>query len=58
MRVGHEPDEDARLERLGRDHPSDREQLKTRVRARLLADGEGRISYGAWANVVKGRVPD
>jgi hypothetical protein len=22
MRVGHEPDEDARLERLGRDHPN------------------------------------
>ena len=37
---------------------SDREQLKTRVRARLLADGEGRISYSAWANAVKGRVPD
>jgi hypothetical protein len=37
---------------------SDREQLKTRARARLLADGEGRIRYGAWANAVKGRVPD
>jgi ubiquinone/menaquinone biosynthesis C-methylase UbiE len=35
---------------------SDREQLKTRVRARLLADGAGRIPYGARANAVKGRV--
>jgi hypothetical protein len=38
--------------------PSDREQLKARVRARLPADGEGRITYGAWANAVKGRVPE
>ncbi len=37
---------------------SDREQLKTRVRARLPADGAGRITYGAWANAVKGRVPE
>ena len=37
--------------------PSDRDQLKTRVRARLPADGAGRITYGAWANAVKGRVP-
>jgi ubiquinone/menaquinone biosynthesis C-methylase UbiE len=36
----------------------DREQLKARVRARLLADGTGRITYGAWANAVKGRVPE
>jgi SAM-dependent methyltransferase len=36
---------------------SDREQLKTRVRARLPADSTGRITYGAWANAVKGRVP-
>ena len=31
---------------------SDRDQLKTRVRARLPADGAGRITYGAWANAV------
>jgi ubiquinone/menaquinone biosynthesis C-methylase UbiE len=37
---------------------SDREQLKTRVRARLPANGTGHITYGAWANAVKGRVPD
>ncbi len=37
---------------------SDRDQLKTRVRARLPADGAGRITYGAWANAVKGRVPE
>jgi SAM-dependent methyltransferase len=37
---------------------SDLEQLKTRVRARLPADGAGRITYGAWANAVKGRVPE
>jgi hypothetical protein len=35
---------------------SDREQFKTRVRARLWEDGAGRIPYGAWANAVKGRV--
>src|ERR1700681_3528321 len=35
---------------------SDREQLKARVRARLPADGAGRITYSAWANAVKGRV--
>ena len=37
---------------------SDRDQLKTRVRARLPADGAGRITYGAWANAVKGRLPE
>jgi hypothetical protein len=37
---------------------SDREQLKTRVRARLPANGTGHITYGAWANAVKGRVPE
>lgn len=35
----------------------DKEQLKTRVRARLPADTAGRITYGARANAVKGRVP-
>ena len=37
---------------------NDREQLKMLVRARLLADGTGRITYGAWANAVKGSVPE
>jgi len=35
--------------------PDDVELLKKRVRARLPA--EGRITYGAWANAVKGSVP-
>jgi ubiquinone/menaquinone biosynthesis C-methylase UbiE len=35
----------------------DVELLKTRVRARLPADAAGRITYGARANAVKGRVP-
>ena len=37
---------------------SDRDQLKTRVRARLPAEGAGRITYGAWANAVKGRLSE
>lgn len=37
---------------------SDAELLKTRVRARVPADAAGRITYGARANAVKGRVPD
>ena len=37
--------------------PHDVELLKTRVRARLPADAAGRITYGARANAVKGRVP-
>jgi SAM-dependent methyltransferase len=32
-------------------------RLKDGVRARLKADGAGRIVYGAWANAIKGRVP-
>ncbi len=32
--------------------------LKTRMRARLPEDAAGRITYGARANAVKGRVPD
>ena len=35
----------------------DVELLKTRVRALLPADAAGRITYGARANAVKGRVP-
>ena len=36
---------------------ADIETLKTRVRARLPADTQGRITYGARANAVKGHVP-
>lgn len=36
----------------------DLELLKARMRARLPVDGNGRITYGARANAVKGRVPD
>jgi ubiquinone/menaquinone biosynthesis C-methylase UbiE len=32
-------------------------RLKTNVRAHLKEDGAGRISCGAWANAIKGRVP-
>ena len=32
-------------------------QLKQRVRARLPADGQGRITLGATANAIKGHVP-
>ena len=35
----------------------DVERLKARVRARLPADAAGRITYGARANAIKGRVP-
>jgi SAM-dependent methyltransferase len=35
----------------------DKEILKTRVRERLPADAAGRITYGARANSVKGRIP-
>jgi ubiquinone/menaquinone biosynthesis C-methylase UbiE len=31
--------------------------LKTRVRTHLKEDRQGRISYGAWANAIKGRIP-
>jgi ubiquinone/menaquinone biosynthesis C-methylase UbiE len=37
--------------------PDDAALLKSRVRARLPADDAGRITYNAWANAVKGRVP-
>jgi SAM-dependent methyltransferase len=36
----------------------DLELLKTRMRTRLPADATGRITYGARANAVRGRVPD
>ena len=38
--------------------PEDLGQLKMRVRARLAAESNGRITCGAWANAVKGRVPE
>jgi ubiquinone/menaquinone biosynthesis C-methylase UbiE len=37
--------------------PSAVEQLRDRLRADLPTDPDGRISYGAFANAVKGRVP-
>jgi SAM-dependent methyltransferase len=37
--------------------PDDILQLKTRVRGHVSEDGAGRVTYGAWANAVKGRVP-
>jgi len=36
---------------------ADVEELRTRMRKRLPADGAGRISYAAWANAIKGRKP-
>ena len=35
----------------------DAERLKARLRGRLPADADGRITYAASANAVKGRVP-
>lgn len=37
--------------------PDDVEELRTRMRTRLPADGAGRISYAAWANAIKGHKP-
>ena len=37
--------------------PDDLAAIKTRVRAHLKEDSAGRITYGAWANAIKGRVP-
>jgi ubiquinone/menaquinone biosynthesis C-methylase UbiE len=37
--------------------PDDLAGLKARVRGYLDEDSTGRISYGAWANAIKGRVP-
>jgi SAM-dependent methyltransferase len=38
--------------------PNDAELFRQRVRARLPADDQGRITYGARANAIKGRVPN
>ena len=38
--------------------PEDSARLQATMRTRLPADESGRITYGAWANAVKGRVPD
>jgi SAM-dependent methyltransferase len=43
--------------RLAAMAPADVQLLKDRVRARLPADADGRITYGATANAVKGRRP-
>jgi SAM-dependent methyltransferase len=37
--------------------PGDRERLKARMRTHLPADANGRITCGALANAIKGRVP-
>jgi SAM-dependent methyltransferase len=37
--------------------PEDVARIKTGVRAQLGQDSAGRITYGAWANAIKGRVP-
>jgi ubiquinone/menaquinone biosynthesis C-methylase UbiE len=37
--------------------PKEAERLKSRVRARMPADAAGRITYGARANAIKGRLP-
>jgi SAM-dependent methyltransferase len=37
--------------------PEDLAAIKPRVRAHLNEDSAGRITYGSWANAIKGRVP-
>jgi hypothetical protein len=37
--------------------PDDVARVKTRVRAHLGEDSAGRITRGAWANAIKGRLP-
>lgn len=37
--------------------PDDLAGLKARVRTHLREDSAGQISYGAWANAIKGRLP-
>jgi ubiquinone/menaquinone biosynthesis C-methylase UbiE len=37
--------------------PDDVKRVREGVRARMRADSAGRITYGAWANAIKGRVP-
>jgi SAM-dependent methyltransferase len=38
--------------------PGEVDQIKQRVRAKVPSDTAGRITYGAFANAVKGRVPE
>lgn len=38
--------------------PGDRERLRTHLRDTLPTDADGHVSIGAFANAVKGRVPD
>jgi hypothetical protein len=33
-------------------------ELKERVRARFPADGQGRVTFGACANAIRGHVPE
>jgi hypothetical protein len=42
---------------IGKLSPEKREELKTKLRQRLPQGSDGRISYEAHANAVKGRVP-
>jgi SAM-dependent methyltransferase len=37
--------------------PGDLEHLKSRMRTRLPADADGRVTFGARANAIRGRVP-
>jgi SAM-dependent methyltransferase len=37
--------------------PDDVATIKTRVRAHIRQDNAGRVTYAAWANAIKGRVP-
>jgi ubiquinone/menaquinone biosynthesis C-methylase UbiE len=41
---------------VGKMSASEAERLKSRVRERLPADGAGRVTFGAHANAIKGRV--
>lgn len=38
--------------------PNMREQLRSRVREQLVTSSDGRVTYGAFANAVKGRTPE
>ena len=44
----------ARIAEMGDD---DRARLRDGLRRRLPVDAEGRLTYGAWANAIKGRFP-
>jgi hypothetical protein len=42
---------------MGELTPATREEIKTRLRQRLPKDASGRVSFEAFANAAKGRVP-